>query len=201
MVTVVIVSVAPCRGGDDTTLLFVPLAEESHSLLRNDRPFRLEEVQLDALGTPRRGDRLKRRLGIDLSPAIDSILGFFNRHGVPLREQHDDKHGNLVGVQAAFSVGRDLPAVNFNIGDRPVEPLGAFYSAERGFRCALVWPVERFTLRLEGGEDSEFGYYGIAGVQWVHPRLPIAAGVGVPMNLRDAEGDIGVIVQFRMRLD
>jgi hypothetical protein len=198
---VVIVSVVPCRGSDEATMLFVPLAEQSHSLLRSDRPFRLAEVQLGEQGAPRRGDRLKRRLGIDVSPAIDSILGFFNRHGVPLREQHDARSGSLVGVQAAFSVGRDVPAVNFNLGDRPVEPLGAFYSAEKGFRCALVWPVERFTLRLEGGEDSEFGYYGIAGLQWVHPRLPLAAGVGVPMNLRDAEGDVGVIVQFRMRLD
>ncbi len=102
---------------------------------------------------------------------------------------------------AAFSVGRDVPAVSFHLGDRPVEPLGAFYSAERGFRCALVWPIERFTLRLEGGEDSEFGYYGIAGVQWVDRKRRLAIGAGVPMNLRDAEGDVGLILQIRLRLD
>lgn len=198
---VVIASVGPCRGGDEATVLFVPLAEQSHSLLRDDRPIRFADARFDGDGAPRRGDKLKRRLGIDLSPAVDSILGFFNDHGVPLREQHDPKSDSLVGVQAAFSVGRDVPAVNFNLGDRPVEPLGAFYSAERGFRCAVVWPVDRFTLRLEGGEDSEFGYYGIAGVQWLHPRLPLAAGIGIPMNLRDAEGDVGLIFQFRMRLD
>lgn len=190
----------------------MPFAQSSRALLRGDRAYHLDELSLDGVpldampldgdGAPRRrGGRLRRRLGVDLSPALGAVFGFLNRHGVPLREQRDEQAGDLVGVQAAFSVGRDLPAVSFNLGDRPVEPLGAFYSAERGFRCALVWPVDRFTLRLEGGEDSEFGYYGIAGIQWLHPRLPLAIGAGIPMNLRDAEGDVGVIVQLRMRLD
>jgi hypothetical protein len=195
-----IAGAAPCAG-EAANPLFVPLGEESHSLMGSGCAYRLEQMALDDEGAPRRGGRLRQRLGIDVSPAIDAVFGFFHQHGVPLREQHDEHGEGLVGVQAAFSVGRELPAVNFNLGDRSVEPLGAFYSAERGFRCAVVWPVERFTLRLEGGEDSEFGYYGIAGVQWVHPRLPLAAGIGVPMNLRDAEGDVGVILQFRMRLD
>jgi hypothetical protein len=200
-IAIVIASVTPCAGADETTALMTSFAQTSRELLRGDRTYHLDEVQLDAQGIPRRGDRLRRRPGVDVSPALDAVFGFFNHHGVPLREQRDDSGGSLVGVQAAFSVGRDLPAVNFNLGDRPVEPLGAFYSAERGFRCAVVWPIERFTLRLEGGEDSEFGYYGIAGVQWLHPRLPLAIGAGIPMNLRDANGDVGVIVQFRMRLD
>ena len=200
-ISMLIASAASCAAGDAETLLFVPLAEESHSLMGSSRTYRLDQLALDEQGTPRRGDRLRRRMGIDLSPAIDAVFGFLHQHGVPLREQRDEHGDGPVGVQAAVSVGRDLPAVNFNLGDRPVEPLGAFYSAERGFRCAIVWPVERFTLRLEGGEDSEFGYYGIAGVQWIHPRLPLAVGLGVPMNLRDAEGDVGVILQFRMRLD
>lgn len=196
-----VASAAPGAADDAATVLFVPLAEESHGLLRSDRPFHLERVEVDGRRTTGRGDRLRRRLGVDLSPAIDAALGFLHRHGVPLREQRDERGSGLVGVQAAFSVGRDLPAVSFNVGDQPLEPLGAFYSAERGFRCAVVWPVSRFTLRLEGGEDSELGYYGIAGVQWLHPRLPLAVGAGIPMNLRDAEGGVGVVVQFRMRLD
>lgn len=194
---ILLASAAPCAGDDALPDLSVPFAESGRDLLRADRAYHLDQMQL----APRRGEAVRRRLGVDLSPALAAVFGFFHHHGVPLREQRDEKGGNLVGVQAAFSVGRDLPAVSFNLGDRPVEPLGAFYSAERGFRCALVWPVERFTLRLEGGEDSEFGYYGIAGVQWLHPRLPIAVGAGIPMNLRDADGDVGVIVQFRMRLD
>lgn len=179
----------------------VPLTEESRLLLNGERTYRLEDLARTDIGPAPRNNRLRQRLGIDLSPLIDGVFGFFNQHGVPLRQQLDEEGDDLVGVQAAFSVGDGLPAVNFNLGDRPVEPLGAFYSAERGFRCAVVWPVDRFTVRLEGGEDSEFGYYGIAGVQWVHPRLPLAAGVGIPMNLKDADGDVGVIMQFRMRLD
>jgi hypothetical protein len=196
-----IAGVAPCAAADTANPLFVPLAEESHSLMGGAPASRLDELALDDEGAPRRGSRLRLRQGIDVSPAIDAIFGFFNQHGLPLREQRDEEGNGPVGVLASFGVGHDLPAVNFNLGDRSVEPLGAFYSAERGFRCAVVWPVERFTLRLEGGEDSEFGYYGIAGMQWVHPRLPLALGMGVPMNLRDAKGDVGVILQFRMRLD
>ena len=169
--------------------------------MAGSRSYRLDPLTLDEQGTSRRADRLRRRADIDLSPTIDAMFGFLQQHGLPLREQRDEQGKGPVGVQAAFSVGRHLPAVNFNLGDRSVEPLGAFYSAERGFRCAVVWPVDRFTLRLEGGEDSEFGYYGIAGVQWVHRHLPLAVGVGVPMNLIDAKGDVGVILQFRMRLD
>ena len=208
---VVIACVSPCAGDDAATPgapaaappLFVPLTEEAHNLMGAGLPraYRFDRLTVAEIGGPRRNNKLRQRLGIDLTPAIGAVFGFFNAHGVPLREQHDDHGENIVGVQAAFSVGEGLPAVNFNLGDRPVEPLGAFYSAERGFRCAVVWPIDRFTLRLEGGEDSEFGYYGIAGVQWIHRRLPIAVGIGVPMNLRDAKGDIGVIVQFRMRLD
>lgn len=149
-------------------------------------------------------ERLERRPGrgtVDLSPVVDGIFGFLNRHGVPLREQRDEAGRGPIGVYANFSVGRDVPALSFHLGDRPLDRIGAFYSNERGFRCALVWPVERFTLRLEGGEDSELGYYGIAGLQWLHPRRPIAIGIGLPMNLRDTERGAGVVVQFRMTLE
>ena len=146
-------------------------------------------------------DQRRPRARLDLSPIAEELLGFLRLHGLPLNEQRDKEGNGPVGVYADVSVGKDLPAVSFHLGDRPIEPLGAFYSADRGFRCAVVWPVQRFTLRVEAGEDSEFGYYAIAGLQWVHPRLPLAAGIGVPMNLRDANGDIGVIFQFRMTLD
>jgi FMN phosphatase YigB (HAD superfamily) len=147
------------------------------------------------------GRRRAPRARLDLSPALDEIFRFFHRHGLPLQPQRDEDGDGPIGVYADFSVGRDMPAVSFHLGDRPIEPLGAFYSNERGFRCAVVWPVKRVTLRLEGGEDSEFGYYGIAGVQWVHPSIPLALGIGLPMNLRDADGDVGFIVQMRMTLE
>ena len=140
------------------------------------------------------------RQRVDLSPALDEIFGFFHRHGVPLREQVDDEGHGPIGVYANFSVGRDVPAVSFHLGDRSMEPIGAFYSSERGFRCAVVWPINRFTLRLEGGDDSELGYYGIAGMQWVDPRRPIAIGIGVPMNLVGAHGGVGFVIQLRMTL-
>lgn len=155
----------------------------------------------DGAATPVRERQLRQRLGIDLSPLIDETLHFFRRHGVPLRAQRDEDGGGPVGVMAAFSVGDGSLPVSVHLGDRPLEPIGAFYAPERGFRCAVVWPLDRFTLRLEGGEDSAFGYYGIAGVQWVHPTRPLAVGVGVPLNLRDADGGVGVILQLRLRLD
>jgi hypothetical protein len=155
-------------------------------------------------GTALAGDRRvgrSSRAHLDLSPVLDEIFGFFHRHGVPLQEQRDEHGRGPVGVYADFGVGRDTPAISFHLGDRPREPLGAFYSNERGFRCAVVWPVARFTLRLEGGEDSELGYYGIAGIQWLDPRRPLAIGIGLPLNLRDTARGAGVVVQLRMTLD
>jgi hypothetical protein len=61
--------------------------------------------------------------------------------------------------------------------------------------------VSRYTLRLEAGEDSELGYFGIAGVQWVDPHRPLAIGIGVPMNLRNANGGVGLVLQLRMNLE
>jgi hypothetical protein len=189
------------RAGDQSlTAPTLPLLDASRDLLRAERPFRGRDigaafVMSDGQRTdPARGE-------VDLSPALDEIFGFFHRHGLPLQEQLDEDGNGPIGIYAHFSVGRDVPAVSFNLGDRSLEPLGAFYNNERGFRCALVWPIQHFTLRLEGGEDSEFGYYAIAGVQWVDPHRPLAIGIGIPMNLRDAEGDVGFIFQLRMNLD
>ncbi len=176
------------------------LFDASRDILRV-RPIAVRDLGVGAFGAMGRDAERPAGAHLDLSPVIDSIFGFFNRHGVPLREQRDENGDGPVGVYADFSVGRQMPAVSFHLGDRPLERIGAFYSNEHGFRCAVVWPVERFTLRLEGGEDSELGYYGIAGVQWLDPRRPLAIGVGVPMNLRDTERGVGVVFQLRMSLD
>jgi hypothetical protein len=138
---------------------------------------------------------------VDLSPVLDEIFGFFHRHGLPLQEQLDEHGHGPVGVFADFHVGRDTPAVNFHLGDRSMEPVGAFYSSAHGFRCAVVWPVDRFTLRLEAGDDSELGYFGIAGVQWVDKHRPLAIGIGLPMNLHGTDGSLGFVLQLRMKLD
>jgi hypothetical protein len=179
----------------------VPLFEASRDLLRAERPFRWRDLGSGPGPGLGRGGGAPPRARLHPSPALDEIFRFFHRHGLPLQPQRDEDGDGPIGVYADFSVGRDMPAVSFHLGDRPIEPLGAFYSNERGFRCAVVWPVKRVTLRLEGGEDSEFGYYGIAGVQWVHPSIPLALGIGLPMNLRDADGDVGFIVQMRMTLE
>jgi hypothetical protein len=174
--------------------------EASRDLLRAERrvPFQTGAAVFTA--PDGRGPEALRG-EIDVSPFIDEVFGFFHRHGLPLQPQNDDDGTGPIGIYGNFSIGRDMPAVSFHLGDKPIEPLGAFYSSERGFRCSVVFPIKRFTLRLEAGEDSEFGYYGIAGVQWVHPTKPIAIGFGLPMNLQNAEGDIGLILQFRMNLD
>jgi hypothetical protein len=193
---------APTSAADPTGAnAAMPLLDASRDLLRAERPFRGRDVGAAAFMAREGGRPQELRAQVDLSPAIDEIFRFFHRHGLPLQPQRDEEGNGPIGVYANFSVGRDVPALSFHLGDRPIEPLGAFYSNERGFRCALVWPIKRVTLRLEGGEDSEFGYYGIAGVQWVHPRAPLAIGVGLPMNLDNAEGDVGLILQFRMSLD
>jgi hypothetical protein len=193
--------VGPALAADDNDIERSRLFEASRDMLRGDRSLRGRDLGQVVFTTPDGRGPVVERNRIDVSPVLDEIFGFLHRHGVPLQEQRDDEGNGPVGVYADFSVGRDVPAVSFHLGDRPIEPLGAFYSNERGFHCAVVWPISHFTLRFEGGEDSEFGYYGIAGVQWLDPHRPLAIGIGLPMNLRNADGDIGFILQLRMKLN
>lgn len=140
----------------------------------------------------------RRKSGLDLSPILIGFTQFLRDHGIPLRTEHDRKGDDAIGVSASFSLRRDLPAIRFEAGD-PVDSFGAFYA--EGFRCAFVWPVRAFSLRLEAGEDSDLGYFAVAGTQWTHPERPLAFGIGIPMNLRDAEGAVGLVAQFRMKLN
>jgi hypothetical protein len=139
-------------------------------------------------------------LNLDLSPVLRVFAAFLRDHGVTAVEHRAKKSDDPVAVSASFDVAQNLPALRVQIGDKSPEPFGAFYSGNKGIRWALIWPVSRFSLRIEGGQDSEFGYFGIAGMQWVDPKRPIAFGFGVPMNLRNARGGVGIIAQFRMRL-
>jgi len=193
------------RGDDLAADTRTPLFANSRDILRIERPLHGRDLGAVAMMGPGGHSLQPLRNHVDVSPVFDEIFGFLHRHGVPLQEQLDEDGDGPVGVYADFSVGRDVPAVSFHLGDRQIEPLGAFYSNERGFRCAVVWPISHFTLRLEGGDDSELGYYGIAGVQWVDPKRPLAIGIGVPMNLRNANGGsgygAGFIFQLRMNLD
>jgi hypothetical protein len=177
------------------------LLDASRDMLRGPRPVALRDMGGAGFSIVDTRGSVPAHPQLDVAPILDGIFGFLNHHGVPLHPQTDENGHGPVGVYADFSVGRDMPAVSFHLGDRPMERIGAFYSNDRGFRCAVTYPIQHFTVRLEGGEDSELGYYGIAGLQWLDPRRPLAVGIGVPMNLRDTERGIGVVVQLRMSLD
>ena len=66
---------------------------------------------------------------------------------------------------------------------------------------AVTWPIAPFTLRLQGGQDSEFGNYAIGGLEWQHPTRRLAVGLGLPVNLHNARGGFGGVLQFRMQFD
>jgi hypothetical protein len=153
------------------------------------RPVLLELVGTDE-GSP------DEHLSVDVGPVLRGFGDFLRRNGIPVEEYKREK---AVRLSASFRMRDRLPAMSFHLGDRSTEPFGAFYGND-GFRASLVWPVGRFSLRVEGGEDSEFGSYGIAGAQWAHPSRPFAVGLGFPLRLRNADGEFGVIVQLRAKI-
>jgi len=153
---------------------------------------------LQAAPLPSKRQRRRHRLNID--PILHGLLELVREAGVPLDDYRDKRRGSLVGVSASFRVADDIPPVHFHLGERSPEPLGAFYSTDSDVSWAFSIPVRQFTFRLEGGDESEFGYYAIAGTHWHHPERPLAVGVGIPMQLRDAEGKVGLVCQFRMQL-
>jgi hypothetical protein len=141
----------------------------------------------------------KRAARLDMTALINGAARFLREYGIPLQEQLDPNSKKAIGVTAAFAFRHDLPAIRFQAGRTKVESFGAFYS-ERGFRGSIVLPMEHWSLRLEAGEDSALGYFGIIGAQWTHPRRPLSLGLGLPMNLRTAGGGVGVVIQLRLRL-
>jgi hypothetical protein len=139
---------------------------------------------------------------VELDGALDSTLALLHQVGVPLRPDRVLAGDDGIAFSAAFRLRGDLPSVTFHVGDRG--PFDAFYANDGGFRWALTWPLrflDRFALHLEGGEDSEFGTFAIADLQWRHPRRPLVIGIGIPMELAHAEGSLGVLCQLRMLLD
>jgi hypothetical protein len=184
------------RAGGD---LFLSTIEESKTFLTDRSADRTEP--LFATASVDGGTLGHKKIGLDLSPLINQLTSYIRGYGIPLREYRDASGKKPVAVSVSFSVRDNLPPVNIQLGDRTLEPFGAFYASHKGARWAVVWPIDHFSLRLEGGEDSEFGYYGIAGMQWTHPTRPLACGFGVPINLHNADGAVGVIFQFRMKLN
>lgn len=166
------------------------------------------------LEIPARHDLLSNALGVggehraapnvdvDLGPLVDEVTGFLRAHGFPLHHDRQLSGDHGIVFSAAFRVDDTLPAMQFHIGDRG--PLDAFYANDNGFRWALRWPIaaaSQFALHLGGGENSEFGNWAIIGVQWHHPRRPLAIGIGMPIALSNSDGPVGLICQIRMLLE
>lgn len=184
-----------------TDQLFSDTFEESKRFVA-DRPLRPVVTFVSAVLDPDRAAKDRRkRLRLNLEPLLTEVSGLLRAAGIPLRAYKDPSGARTVGFSTSFNLRDDLPAVSFHVGDRSPEPLGAFYSGRRrGLSWAFVWPFHRLTIRIEGGDDSEFGYFAIAGAQWTHPTLPLSAGIGVPVSLRNADGNAGIIFQFRSKL-
>lgn len=137
---------------------------------------------------------------LDVAPLFDDFVALVRDAGIPLQAVHDPRNAHRLGVSASFNLGEGLPRLAFHIGESVPELYGAF-STGRSFSWGAIWPMHQFTLRLEGGSHSEFGYFAIAGAQWSAASRPLAIGIGVPLALRNANGQTGVLVQFRMKFD
>ncbi len=138
------------------------------------------------------------RVHLDVAPLFDDFVALIRDAGVPLRAVQDPTSERRLGVSASFNLGEGLPALTFQVGQSMPELFGAFSTAH-SFSWGVIWPVHQFTLRLEGGSHSDFGYFAIAGAQWSAASRPLAIGIGVPIALRNANGRTGVLVQLRMK--
>lgn len=170
-----------------------------YSQLARDRPeLQGEQFLVRMLSAtrmvPRRTKKVRK---LDLTPLAEMAIAYFKEKGLRVEEERDEKK-RPIAISAEFAVGQDVPNVKFHLGDRPNEAIGAFYPPEKGLRFSVVYPMEHWSLRFEGGEDSEFGSLAVAGVTWVHPSKRYAAGFGLPMRMKHAAGDFGAIFQFRM---
>ncbi len=135
---------------------------------------------------------------LDVTPLFDDFVSFVRDAGIPVRAVQDASGERRIGISASFNLGEKLPALSFHAGQSMPELYGAFSTA-RSTSWALVWPVQQFTLRVEGGNHSEFGYFAIAAAQWSSPARPLAFGIGIPMHLHNARGETGVLMQFRVK--
>lgn len=152
------------------------------------------------LALPQDRPRDQRR-SLDLTPLADMAIAYVRGFGIPLEEVRDEDGKRPIAVSAQFAVGENMPNVKLHLGDRAADPIGAFYPAEKGFRFSVAYPIGSMSLRIEGGDDSEFGSLAVAGLSWVHSSQRFAAGFGLPMRLRNAHGDFGALFQIRMKLD
>ncbi len=173
--------------------------EHFERLVRERGDVQQQEFLARLLSATRLLPRRRKRRSIDLTPLANMAIAYLKESGVPIVEQRDKKN-RPIAVSAQFSVAGDVPDVKLHLGDRPAEQLGAFYPSKKGFRFSVVYPMENLSLRLDGGDDSEFGSLAVAGLSWVHPSKRFAAGLGLPVRLKNADGNFGAIFQFRINL-
>ena len=152
--------------------------------------------------SPRQEPSSGRRVSVDLGPVIGGALGLLQEHGFPLHYDPELSGDSGFVFSATFNLDETLPPMRFHIGDGG--PLDAFYANEGGFRLALAWTLpfaKQLALNVAAGEDSEFGNWAIAGLQWRDPHRPLVIGLGMPVALSNADGDIGLVFQIRMLLE
>lgn len=150
------------------------------------------------IGPSARGEEKR---SVDLTRLAEMAIASVRGMGVPLIEHRDERGRGPIAVSAQFSVAGDSPDLRMHLSARALEPMGAFYPATKGIRFSVVYPMKNFSLRLDAGEDSEFGSIAVAGISWVHPSKRFAAGFGLHGgNLENSRSGVGAIFQFRMNL-
>ncbi len=144
-------------------------------------------------------DNLRHRdLHLEITPFLNGLVDMAQRCGIPIQPIHGTAAGHLTGVTGSFKVSEDLPAISFYAREHSPELFGAFSSSRRGISWSVAWPLQQFTFRLQGGNDSELGYLAVGGVEWTHPAKPVAIGIGMPMNLHGG-GQVGGVVMLRVK--
>ena len=180
----------------------MPLFDASRDLLRAERPFRWRDAGPSGLRPRTARGRRPPRARLDLSPALDEIFRFFHRHGLPLQPQHDEDGDGADRRVRRFQrrarrAGGELPprrpsdrAARGLLLERPRLPLRRRLADQSASPCA--WRAARTASSATTASP---------GCNGSIRRRPLALGIGLPMNLRDAEGDVGFILQLRMSLD
>jgi hypothetical protein len=171
------------------------LASSPSDELRSSERLELARPSLLPLALSPQAHRRWTGLHLDLTPAVMWASGTDRSNGAvralvaPL----------LPTVAATLDVGGESLLVDARLGSPLREEVGAFYPHRKGYAWRIVWPAGSASVRIEGGRGGEFGSYAVAGLQWAHAERPLALGLGVPIRLRNADGEVGVVAQVRLR--
>lgn len=145
-------------------------------------------------------NRNRGKLRLDLDTIVLNFSDLAEEYGLPLQPYEARSRKRLAGVSASYRPRDDMPAIRFAVGDQGPEPFAAFSSPREDYSWSIVLPLDNFRVGIQSGDDSVFGYYAIGGVQWTAPDDTFSAGLGIPVHLRNAEGDAGLLLMFRLKL-